>query len=104
MTTHFQTLGSNSSFFFHFGITYRHDSDSPGEAMTFTLKDLLDGRKIHHVDPDGLHGWIETRDGLVKKAWSTGEELHISLLPLQTWIDRMLYIGHDFDPMGDEWT
>lgn len=104
MTTIIQALGSNTTFFFHFGITYRQDDDAPGETKTITLKELLDGKQIHHVDPDGLEGWLKSQNGLIIRSWSTGAVRHDTEVPLQIWIDRMKTIGHDDDPSDDCWT
>jgi hypothetical protein len=99
-----QALGTQDTFFFHFGITYRRNQNIPGVAMPFSFAELLNGKKVHYKDPDGLEGRLEIRDNHIVKSWTTGGPLYEVQLPVETWISRMINNGHDDEPIDDRWT
>lgn len=100
MQTIDRDLGSNTPLYFYFGTTTLTSCLGGREdegVATFTLKELLDGRKIHTSDDDGLEGWIEIQDGHVLKSWSLGGPVHGMKMPLKDWIDQLKTNGTDYD-------
>lgn len=101
-TNYSHSDGSNMQFHFYFGITSKR-APSSVKGTTFTISELLAGKRVHHCDDEGVEGWIEIFDGQVATSWSIGSTGGSKVLPLLTWIDRLKNAGTDFNAADPEY-
>jgi hypothetical protein len=93
--TQIQTITLGTKLFFSAGITSRNQVPDPVWNVTFTIQELLDGRKIEHEDQNGSRGWLEIKNGKVDISYLASDARRGRTMALKDWLAILNDKGSD---------